>query len=189
MPVRRSDLRFSSLNPLFALSILIVRANTGHSSHKEQDFSHSEFTARTSHNDPQPSARATVQQPARLTTQELHSKLPWRRDPRPTSTINPDSEIYGLAVVLVAIAAFWKYYVRDSFSPGPHNNYRPARPLTPLAISLLAAHSTMSFFGMGRPQPSSAEKIAAVEQEMKLMASMHTRYDFLLSQSQLSTVT
>lgn len=34
----------------------------------------------------------------------------------------------------------------------------------------------MSFFGMGRPQPSSAEKIAAVEQEMKLMASMHNRY-------------
>lgn len=38
----------------------------------------------------------------------------------------------------------------------------------------------MSFFGMGRPQPSSAEKIAAVEQEMKLMASMHNRYVILL---------
>ncbi|OIW24023.1 hypothetical protein CONLIGDRAFT_624293 [Coniochaeta ligniaria NRRL 30616] len=33
----------------------------------------------------------------------------------------------------------------------------------------------MSFFGMGRQQPTSAEKIAAVEQEMKLMASMHNR--------------
>jgi len=33
----------------------------------------------------------------------------------------------------------------------------------------------MSFFGLGRPQPTSAEKIAAVEQEMKLMADMHNR--------------
>ncbi|ORY55469.1 Tim10/DDP family zinc finger protein [Pseudomassariella vexata] len=33
----------------------------------------------------------------------------------------------------------------------------------------------MSFLGFGRPQPSSAEKIAAVEQEMKLMAEMHNR--------------
>jgi import inner membrane translocase subunit TIM10 len=38
----------------------------------------------------------------------------------------------------------------------------------------------MSFFGMGRPQPSSAEKIAAVEQNMKLMADMHNRYVPLL---------
>jgi import inner membrane translocase subunit TIM10 len=36
----------------------------------------------------------------------------------------------------------------------------------------------MSFFGLGKPQPSSAEKIAAIEQEMKLMASMHSRYVF-----------
>lgn len=35
--------------------------------------------------------------------------------------------------------------------------------------------ANMSFFGLGRPQPTSAEKIAAVEQEMKLMADMHNR--------------
>jgi len=157
-----------------------MREKTGHSSNKEQDCSKSEITAKKSHDDPQPFARATLR-PARLTTQELHSKLPWRREDRPT--INPDSEIYGLAVVLVAIIAFWKYYVHDSFSPGVHNDFRRARPLTPLALSLLAVHSTMSFFGMGRPQPSSAEKIAAVEQEMKLMASMHNRY-FILPLSQ-----
>ncbi len=34
---------------------------------------------------------------------------------------------------------------------------------------------TMSFFGIGRPQPTSAEKIAAVEAEMKMMADMHNR--------------
>lgn len=34
----------------------------------------------------------------------------------------------------------------------------------------------MSFLGFGRPQPSSAEKIAAVEAEMKLMADMMNRY-------------
>jgi hypothetical protein len=35
----------------------------------------------------------------------------------------------------------------------------------------------MSFLGFGRPQPSSAEKIAAVENELKVIAEMHTRYD------------
>ncbi|KAK4041562.1 Tim10/DDP family zinc finger-domain-containing protein [Parachaetomium inaequale] len=33
----------------------------------------------------------------------------------------------------------------------------------------------MSFLGFGRPQPSSAEKIAAVENELKVIAEMHTR--------------
>ncbi|KIH89249.1 mitochondrial intermembrane space translocase subunit Tim10 [Sporothrix brasiliensis 5110] len=33
----------------------------------------------------------------------------------------------------------------------------------------------MSFFGMGRPQLSSAEKIASVEAEMKMMSDMHNR--------------
>ncbi|KUI62989.1 Mitochondrial import inner membrane translocase subunit TIM10 [Cytospora mali] len=33
----------------------------------------------------------------------------------------------------------------------------------------------MSFLGFGRPQPSSAEKIAAIEAEMKLMADMMNR--------------
>ncbi|RKU44609.1 protein transporter tim10 [Coniochaeta pulveracea] len=40
----------------------------------------------------------------------------------------------------------------------------------------------MSFFGMGRPQPTSAEKIAAVEQNMKLMADMHNRMIAMCSQ-------
>lgn len=34
----------------------------------------------------------------------------------------------------------------------------------------------MSFLGFGRPQPSSAEKIAAVEAEMKLLTEMANRY-------------
>ncbi|CAK7215327.1 protein transporter tim10 [Sporothrix bragantina] len=34
----------------------------------------------------------------------------------------------------------------------------------------------MSFFGMGRPQLSSAEKIASVEAEMKMMSDMHNRW-------------
>lgn len=34
----------------------------------------------------------------------------------------------------------------------------------------------MSFLGFGRPQPSSAEKIAAVENEMKLVFDMQNRY-------------
>ncbi|KAI1844754.1 hypothetical protein JX265_011291 [Neoarthrinium moseri] len=33
----------------------------------------------------------------------------------------------------------------------------------------------MSFLGFGRPQPTSAEKIAAVEAEMKLLTEMHNR--------------
>jgi len=33
----------------------------------------------------------------------------------------------------------------------------------------------MSFLGFGRPQPTSAEKIAAAEAEMKMMADMMTR--------------
>ncbi|KAI1426778.1 mitochondrial import inner membrane translocase subunit TIM10 [Xylaria sp. FL1777] len=33
----------------------------------------------------------------------------------------------------------------------------------------------MSFLGFGRPQPTSAEKIAAVEAEMKLIAEMANR--------------
>jgi hypothetical protein len=34
----------------------------------------------------------------------------------------------------------------------------------------------MSFLGFGRPQPTSAEKIAAVEAEMKLLTEMANRY-------------
>lgn len=34
----------------------------------------------------------------------------------------------------------------------------------------------MSFFGMGRPKPTSDEKIAMAEQEMRLLADMHNRY-------------
>lgn len=45
--------------------------------------------------------------------------------------------------------------------------------LPTLVYSLLYAN--MSFFGIGRPQPTSAEKIAAVEAEMKMMADMHNR--------------
>ncbi|ESA44226.1 mitochondrial import inner membrane translocase subunit tim-10 [Neurospora crassa] len=30
-------------------------------------------------------------------------------------------------------------------------------------------------FGLGRPQPTSAEKIAAVENELKVVAEMHSR--------------
>ena len=36
----------------------------------------------------------------------------------------------------------------------------------------------MSMFGLGRPQPSSAEKIAAAEQEMDLVTDMFNKYDF-----------
>jgi hypothetical protein len=34
----------------------------------------------------------------------------------------------------------------------------------------------MSMFGIGRPQPSSAEKIAAAEQEMDLVTDMFNKY-------------
>jgi hypothetical protein len=34
----------------------------------------------------------------------------------------------------------------------------------------------MSMFGLGRPQPSSAEKIAAAEQEMDLVTDMFNKY-------------
>ena len=37
----------------------------------------------------------------------------------------------------------------------------------------------MSMFGLGRPQPSSAEKIAAAEQEMDLVTDMFNKYFFL----------
>lgn len=33
----------------------------------------------------------------------------------------------------------------------------------------------MSMFGMGRPQPSSAEKVAAAEQEMEMIADMFSK--------------
>lgn len=34
----------------------------------------------------------------------------------------------------------------------------------------------MSMFGFGRPQPSSAEKIAAAEQEMDMITDMFNKY-------------
>ena len=34
----------------------------------------------------------------------------------------------------------------------------------------------MSFLGMGRPQPTSEQKIAAVEGEMRMMADTYNRY-------------
>jgi import inner membrane translocase subunit TIM10 len=33
----------------------------------------------------------------------------------------------------------------------------------------------MSFLGFGQPKPTSAEKIAAVENELKVVAEMHSR--------------
>ena len=33
----------------------------------------------------------------------------------------------------------------------------------------------MSFLGLGRPQPTSEQKLAAVEQEMRLLADLHNR--------------
>ena len=38
------------------------------------------------------------------------------------------------------------------------------------------AYAIMSMFGLGRPQPSSAEKIAAAEQEMDLITDMFNKY-------------
>lgn len=37
----------------------------------------------------------------------------------------------------------------------------------------------MSFLGMGRPQPTSEQKIAAVEGEMRMMADTYNRFVFL----------
>ena len=49
----------------------------------------------------------------------------------------------------------------------------------------------MSMFGLGRPQPSSAEKIAAAEQEMDLVTDMFNKYvlsPFLLLLSKKETL-
>ncbi|KAF3764630.1 mitochondrial import inner membrane translocase subunit TIM10 [Cryphonectria parasitica EP155] len=40
----------------------------------------------------------------------------------------------------------------------------------------------MSFLGFGRPQPSSAEKIAAVENEMKIVFDMQNRLNKMCQQ-------
>lgn len=45
----------------------------------------------------------------------------------------------------------------------------------------------MYFLGFGRPQPTSEEKIGAVEAEMKLLAEMHTRYDTIEPSGNLPT--
>lgn len=110
---------------------------------------------------------------ARLTSELLHIKLrnPSRRD-RPT-----EADLQGIAVVFICFAVFWKFYISNSLSLTAIRNCYCGRPLTPLLLFILAFHTArMSFFGMGRQQPTSAEKIAAVEQEMKLMATMHNRY-------------
>lgn len=109
----------------------------------------------------------------RLTSEVLHIKLryPSRRD-GPT-----EADLQGIAVVFICFAIFWKFYVSNSLSLTAIPNYYCGRPIRPLVLFILAVHiARMSFFGMGRQQPTSAEKIAAVEQEMKLMATMHNRY-------------
>lgn len=48
----------------------------------------------------------------------------------------------------------------------------------PYTLSLHLFHktsTTMSFLGMGRPQPTSEQKIAAVEGEMRMMADTYNR--------------
>lgn len=45
----------------------------------------------------------------------------------------------------------------------------------------------MSFFGMGRPQPTSEQKIAAVEGEMRMMADTYNRYERLIPFYRLPT--
>lgn len=60
---------------------------------------------------------------------------------------------------------------RHTLLPTPQSN-TPAH----LPACITTHPPSMSFLGFGRPQPSSAEKIAAVEAEMKLMADMMNRY-------------
>jgi hypothetical protein len=49
-----------------------------------------------------------------------------------------------------------------------HRNHI-SNQITPISIVI------MSMFGFGRPQPSSAEKIAAAEQEMDLVTDMFNK--------------
>jgi hypothetical protein len=56
-------------------------------------------------------------------------------------------------------ATFWKLYSSKSYS----------NQVTTISIVI------MSMFGFGRPQPSSAEKIAAAEQEMDLVTDMFNK--------------
>jgi hypothetical protein len=53
-------------------------------------------------------------------------------------------------------------------------------PFNPLNFApiLYKLSAIMSMFGLGRPQPSSAEKIAAAEQEMDLVTDMFNKYVF-----------
>lgn len=62
-------------------------------------------------------------------------------------------------------------YTTRLASPEPPHIAESSRPV-PLAFT------TMSFFGMGggRPQPSSAERIAAAEAEIELVSDMFNRY-------------
>jgi hypothetical protein len=91
-------------------------------------------------------------------------------------TINTNCEFYGLvAVVLIKHCRLLKYHLSGSFFSAVHQHRHCLTSKTTCTLITRKTHSKMSFFGMGRPQPSSAEKIAAVEQEMKLMASMHNR--------------
>lgn len=43
----------------------------------------------------------------------------------------------------------------------------------------------MSFLGMGRQQPTSEQKIAAVEGEMRMMADTYNRYVYILDRDSL----
>jgi hypothetical protein len=76
---------------------------------------------------------------------------------------------------------------RDQLHPSiPFNtfNLHPSIP-SPLIQIIQQPHShttptqqlpTMNFFGGGRPQPSSAEKIAAAEAEIDMVSDMFNRY-------------
>jgi hypothetical protein len=60
------------------------------------------------------------------------------------------------------------------------NIYSPsAQYIESISISQYFNTASMSgMFGFGRPQPSSAEKIAAAEQEMDLVTDMFNKYIF-----------
>lgn len=93
-------------------------------------------------------------------------------------------EIFIPMPKLPALAAFILSEDQEFRAPAPPPGTRAEQTSSSTSHTLHTNHhkppptqtANMSMFGLGRPQPSSAEKIAAAEQEMDMVTDMFNKY-------------
>jgi hypothetical protein len=103
----------------------------------------------------------------KLSAPPMHAKPPDNQPRhRPVSQFGRKAKAFIIDQAKLPLAAH-----RDDIQPQLTSPTQPSLPHTKPSLT-----AKMSMFGFGARAPTSAEKISAVENELKVVAEMHTRY-------------